>query len=165
MAAPPQPPRLTGVPEIDNTAMNQWFWQFYNATVLSQTAFDPNNLPDPPTSTVQQAQETANAAFTLATANKVIADANKVVTDRINTWEFGSFTVSGAVDNVAVTFTTAQVDTTYKIIASVTGITGAPAAGAHDLESIAKTTTGFTATVVTAPGAATSVTFDFILVR
>ena len=64
----PPPPRLTGDYATDNVALSNWMWAFFNAQTTPPGQFDPNNLPDPTNTTAALAQQTANAAYTLADA-------------------------------------------------------------------------------------------------
>jgi hypothetical protein len=77
----------------------------------------------------------------------------------------GQVTISGTDVNAVETFAVAETDTDYNIIASSSSITGGPNNGAYVVQTIDKTTTNFTISVTAAPGAGTSVTFDWILVR
>ncbi len=76
---------------------------------------------------------------------------------------FGSFTLSDSETSKAVAFPEPQPGTSYVITATPVAEVGAPAAGARDVKTIVKTTTGFTVGVDAAPGAAASVTYDWIL--
>lgn len=78
---------------------------------------------------------------------------------------FGGFTISDAETTAEVTFSVDVPDTSYIVVPVVTGITGAPAAGARNITAIAKTVSGFTIAVEAAPGAGTAVTYDWILRR
>ncbi len=62
-------------------------------------------------------------------------------------------------------FVNEEDDDEYHIIPSPTSKTGTPAAGSNRILTNAKTETGFTITVETAPGGGNSVTFDWMLVR
>ena len=64
-----------------------------------------------------------------------------------------------------VTFTTPEGDTNYMPFLSLDGVTGSPTAGAFTVVNIAKTTTGFTFTLAQAPGAGTSVTYNWLITR
>jgi len=82
---PPQPPRMTGDPDKDALSLNQWVWAFYEKVVLSNlylqqegqfdSDFDLSTLPDPATSTIATAQDTANNAYVLAATAQTAADA------------------------------------------------------------------------------------------
>lgn len=79
----PQPPRLSGDAQADLISLNNWMWQFYQATVVesglldpsyqatASPTFDPNNLPDPADTSVARAQQTANAAITALLAHSL----------------------------------------------------------------------------------------------
>lgn len=77
----------------------------------------------------------------------------------------GQIAVANAATTGAVVFTTAETDAVYFLAVTPVSVTGAPAAGSNRITQIAKTNTGFTITVEVAPGAGTSVTFDWILIR
>ena len=67
---------------------------------------------------------------------------------------------------VAVTFATAETDTSYRVTSLVpTTVSGTPAVGSARVLSIAKTTGGFTATMEAAPGAGNTVNFDWSIQR
>lgn len=77
----------------------------------------------------------------------------------------GTFTVADAATTGSATFNIPEHDTAYRLSIEPVTLSGSPSAGASRVRSIAKTTSGFTATVEAAPGAGTSVTFDWVLVR
>lgn len=158
------PPRLSGTVEQRLTTLLQWLWDFYTRIALTDifvrfaeqfgpTSFDPASLPDPSTSTIAQAQETANNAFILAV--------NALNQIGLN----GQFTVSEAATTIVVTLADEETNADYNVVATPQALTGAPAAGAFTIKKIDKTVTGFTVTFEAAPGAGTSVTFDFQLRR
>lgn len=72
---PPSPPRFTGDQDTDNNSLKRWLGAFHENTVLGTRlldpnkqfvpdAFDPTNLPDPTDSSIANAQQTANQAYT-----------------------------------------------------------------------------------------------------
>lgn len=160
------PPRRTGNVETDVAAQTQWLQSVYNTLQLENELvtqaeqllagdFDPTSLPDPASATIATAQQTANQAYAIgATALALIQEQDN-----------GTVTVSGTDTTGAVVFTEAQADADYRLALTPTAETGSPLAAARDITTIAKTATGFTVTVDTAPGAGTSVTFDFLLMR
>lgn len=77
----------------------------------------------------------------------------------------GSFQIAGAATTATITFSRTEANTSYFVSITATAKTGAPAAGANRVVSVAKATTGFTVTVEAAPGGATDVSFDWIIVR
>lgn len=77
----------------------------------------------------------------------------------------GQLTISEANTSGTATFTTEEADTNYSVFLTPVAITGAPASGAFTVKTVTKATTGITPTLVAAPGAGTSVTFDYIVVR
>jgi hypothetical protein len=169
---PPPPPRATGNAQTDAAALAQWANDFYTAAVRggyflnvqeqSQGgSFDPASLPDPASTTLAQAQTTANEAYAKAVAAG--DDAN-----RIDNWYTGTATVTGASASIAVTFPgdKQQPDATYKVFLSVVSFTGTPGLGAFvPVSTTLLATTGFTLTVQAAPGLGNSVTFNVFIVR
>lgn len=167
---PPPPPRIEGDPQNpvpDITAVAQYLHAFYVSTVVdgyfaSQEFLDESltslaagepvdleNLPDPLNTTISAAQAVANAAYTLAT---------KLETDQSS----GSVTISETDTSAVVTLSPAEPDTDYRVVASPSAETGAPAANARVVTTITKATGSFTLNILTAPGVGTSVTFDWI---
>lgn len=77
----PPPPRLTGDYATDTLIIAQWFQAFYNGFSASgfvpdvqngdPGTIDPNNLPDPQSSTISKAQATANAAIDALVAHSL----------------------------------------------------------------------------------------------
>jgi hypothetical protein len=76
-AVVPPPPRMTGDPATDMYSLVGWMWSFYNATVVetglldpttqaTAQTWDPNNLPNPSSTTIATAQQTANLAYQFA---------------------------------------------------------------------------------------------------
>lgn len=170
---PPQPPRMTGDVNRDVVSIAFWLNQFYQYAFLQNAVltasgqsqagtFDPTTLPDPASSTVAKAQNTANQAFILANAAKVEADGllRRVIAS-------GQFTVTGAATGpaAALALPVTEPDTNYQVIATAASSTGAPVTSSFIVASTAKTTTTFTPTLAAAPGAGNSVTFDYFVVR
>ncbi|RCW44219.1 glycosyl hydrolase family 28-related protein [Paenibacillus prosopidis] len=78
----------------------------------------------------------------------------------------GSVTVSDANTSQAVTFTNAEPDTSFRIMLTVRSVSGAPASGAYvPVAPSGKATTGFTVNLQSAPGAGTSITYEWFLFR
>lgn len=78
----------------------------------------------------------------------------------------GTVAIAETATSAGVTFGTAESDANYGIVASVDAISGSPVVGSLSLSGItSKATTGFTLNVATAPGAGTSVTYRWVLVR
>ena len=177
IVTPAPPPRLSGNPEQDQVALNQWLWDFYNAqksvndalsgaAAFDASAFDPGDLPDPATSNVAQAQDTANQAYILAASAKSDAAAALAAAVAITEdWVAGQITVSGTDTTAVHTFATAQDDTSYLVHLTCIGTTGAPAVDAVIITDIAKATDDFTITVNAAPGAGKTSIFDFLVYR
>lgn len=77
----------------------------------------------------------------------------------------GSVTLSGAMRSKPVTFSTAEADASYYVVASVSATTGTPAMEATRVRISGKTSTGFTAHLEAEPGDGNSVTADWVLIR
>jgi len=160
------PPRTSGNSQQDFPLVVDWMWKAYQiinqAVTYISSQVDGNdeisltNLPDPATSTIAVAQQTANAAYNYANnlANKIEAGLVK-----------GTVTVSDANTTGAVTFSDAQTDTEYVILIQAKSVSGSPASGAYTISLKTYNTTGFSFSILTAPGVGTSVTFDWQLVR
>jgi len=170
---PPPPPRRTGDDAVDVANFSQWANDFYKIVVLGgyylSTAQQSQagdvglgDLPDPASSTVAAAQETANQAYVLAALGFNLA--NQQSAKHVAS---GTITISDAAATGAGTaFSAAQPDTNYVVLMQpVEAATGSPAAGAYRVQSIAKTTAGFTITLEAAPGAGTSVTYRYLVHR
>lgn len=158
MATPSAPPRFTGDPIADSQSIINWLWSFYQSVVLEQayaTQADVNATVDPTSATAATAQTTANEALALA----------QTLDDTLgNLAAGGAATIADVATTVVVTIPT-QDDTSYFVVAAAEAFTGAPATNSLIVKSITKTTSSFTITVVTAPGAGTSVSFAWILFR
>lgn len=169
----PRPPRITGNPKEDSTAQTNWMFEVYKSTELQQefvkTAeafapadFDASTLPDPASSSIPQAQDTANQAFAIAAIAYGMALANKA---KLDSWIFGSVTVTGIATTGVATFAAAQADASYSLVVSQVAAAGTPDAGASRITGIVKTASGFTITVAVAPGVGNSVTYEYHLRR
>lgn len=77
----------------------------------------------------------------------------------------GTVTVVDAATTGAVTFTTAETNSSYYLSVTPVSKTGSPAAASNRVSEIAKTGSGFTITVEAAPGAGTTRVFDWVLIR
>lgn len=77
----------------------------------------------------------------------------------------GTIQVSETNSSGSVTFSTAQEDENYVIILQAKTVSGTPATGAYTISSKTYTKTGFSFNLIEAPGAGTSITFDWQLVR
>lgn len=158
------PPRFSGDIESQFRQLSNYVWDLFTKLGLTDlfvrfteafggTGFDPTSLPDPATSTIPEAQDTANNAFALAASN-------------LSTLGFdGELTVSEADDEATVTFSAAEDNATYKVFAVPQAFSGTPADGAFTIKKIDKTTGGFTVTFLAAPGAGNSVTYDYWMRR
>jgi hypothetical protein len=165
----PPPPRLTGDPQADNVALASWYQRIFEASQLqAQTIgnltgdagdFDPNSLPDPASSSVAQAQQTANEAYTLAAA------AQGLVKSRCG--PCGQVTISAGATTADFTFPAddQEADTSYFVSVTATAFGGTPAAGSREVITVAKTTSKVTITTAVAPGVGNSITFDVTIRR
>lgn len=158
------PPRTTGNAQQDLPILIDWFWRAYQ--VISQainyinTQVDPAivtvaNLPDPNGTTLAQAQQTANDAFSLATNNKL----------RLDGFISGTFSTVDTDTGVVVTFGTAQADTSYRVIVQPTGFVGTPPAAAFAVAQKTYTTADFTVIMLDVPGVGNTVNWEWQLIR
>lgn len=188
-AAPllPAPPRTTGNPQSDLPLIVDWMYKLYQVIIVNgfyvsqnsqtQSNLNPNDLPDPATSNIATAQDTANKAFVLADEAFVLAEEAEATATgalttaqtadaRTNTWIHDALPIiTGAATSASYTFGTPQPDTNYDVIPFVVGVTGVPTQGALTPKSISKGTGSFTVTLNTAPGGITTVSYKFLLVR
>ena len=173
------PPRSTGNAQKDFPIMIDWFYRAYqviqaavnfiNGQVTENPDLDVTNLPDPATSTIAQAQTTANQAYALAVESSDATETAQTEIDALET-KFaanvdGTVTISDAAVGDTVAFAAAQADTNYTVMIQAKSITGAPATGAYTKQTKTYATGNFSFTLVAAPGAGTSITFDWQLVR
>lgn len=169
------PPRTTGNAQNDFPIIIDWFWRAYqtiaaavnyiNQQVNENPDINVNNLPDPSTSTVAQAQLTANQAYVLAQQAGAKADEIARILSRNKR---GTVTVSGTSSNGSVNFgggANNQPDVNYTVFLQPVSREGAPDTGAYTVIGKNYTTTGFSFTLENSPGEANSVTFDWSLVR
>lgn len=164
--SPPPPPRITGIVEQDQVALFNWAWDFYNAQVAANEAvqgipvvFDASDLPDPATSSVAQAQETANQAYLLAISNKAKIDA------KLEDWISGTLTVAASSTTAVHTFADVQPDTSFFVVLSVVSTTGTPPIDSSLVIKIENTTSDFTITVNASTAGGNTVTFNFLVFR
>jgi hypothetical protein len=171
----PDPPRLFNDWAIDGPAISQWFKDLVAASrQQSQTinslagssggSVDIDDLPDPASTNLAQAQQTANEAFINAAAAQGDADEAQATADSIIVYG-GSVTITDAATTAVATFAAAQADTSYQVQVTLTGSTGTPDAGSTAPSSVTKATDKATVTVSPAPGVGNSVTFDVTVIR
>lgn len=77
----------------------------------------------------------------------------------------GTATVSGAINNIAVVFTTAEPDATYLVVVTAIDEVGVPAVNSHFGYVTARAVGGFTINTLVAPGAGTGVVFSWVVLR
>lgn len=158
------PPRTTGNAAQDFPIIIDWFWRAYQVIVqavnfinsqIDGSDLDISALPDPATATVASAQQTANLAYALASQTD----------DRLAGYISGTVLVDDANTGASVVFTDEQVDANYRIIIQAKTTAGAPASDAYHIASKTYNTTGFSFTLVAAPGVGTGITFEWQLIR
>ena len=178
------PPRTTGNAVQDFPLVVDWMWRAYqviqqsvrfiNEQVVGLPDITVTNLPDPATSTVAIAQETANIAYEVASqangkAGQAVSDVAAMDT-RVTTLENkvipkGAFQITAAETGASVSIPT-QPDTNYVIMVQPKGIVaGTPASGAYIITGKTYSTTGFSVTIQAAPGAGNTLNYDWILIR
>lgn len=173
---PPPPPRFTGDPKQDLAALIHWVNDFFRAAVLEGFFFsrvnqsDPEDvvvtdLPDPASTNLATAQQTANDAYLLAQQAREDAEAAQDDADRTDNWDTGTVSVADAATGNTVTFSTAQPDTSYIVMIQVKGFTGSPPIGATQVITKTYNTGNFSFTVNQAPGTGNTVNFEWLLVR
>ncbi len=159
------PPRTTGNMQQDFPILIDWFYKAYQVIqaavkfINDQVTSNPNitiaDLPDPATSTVAQAQQTANEAYLLANTAQ----------NRLNGFLAGTFTITDAADSETLNFSTDQVDANYRIMIQAINTTGTPDDSSYVVKSKTYGTGSFSVTLVAAPGIGNSVTFEWQLIR
>lgn len=166
LAALETPPRTTGNAQSDIPILVDWFYkaylaisraiQFINGQVTANPDLTITDLPNPATSTVAQAQTTANEAYILATVVRQNIQKGHV---------FGTFTITGAADSATVALPEDQPDTDYRIIIQAISTTGTPNTDSYNVKSKSYSVDDFSVTLVAAPGVSNSVTFEWQMIR
>ncbi len=161
------PPRTTGNAQQDLPILIDWFWRAYliitDAVNYINQQVDPTvsavaNLPDPDGTTLGQAQQTANDAFSLATTNQT----------RLNGFIHGEFDIVDTDVGVELTFGTAQEDDDYRVMIQAIDNDdsgGAIPDGAYIVKEKTYATDKFTAIMASSPGAGNTITFEWQLIR
>ena len=159
------PPRTTGNAQQDLPILIDWFWKAYlvigEAVNYINNTVSPSitvvaNLPDPDGTTLAQAQQTANDAFSLATTNA----------SRLDGFLAGTFQTENADTGAVVTFATPQADADYRVIVQPTGSTGGPPIDAFIVVEQSYTAASFTVIMFGTPGApGISVDWEWQLIR
>jgi hypothetical protein len=166
MVSIPAPPRATGDGNVDLPALSLYVHDLFRIFVLEgllagdAPVVSSTELPDPASTTLAQAQQTANQAFVLA--EQSLAQSLALHEHYI---ESGTLTIADPATTAVFTFAEEQPDTNYFVQVTGSAFSGTPLADAFIPVSIAKTTTGFTLTIAVAPGAGDSVTFDVTAFR
>lgn len=138
-----EPPRSTGDVQQDYPLMLDWFYSAYQ-NIVQAVAY---------MKAVREELVDINTAA-IATNDALLAAQVK-----------GSVTVSNTSTGETVTFDDEQADADYIIIMQAISISGAPAAASLVISSKTYATTGFSFTVAQAPGAGTSVTYEWQIMR
>lgn len=177
MASIPPPPRMTGDPAFDSASVIEYLHSLYRAFVLEgllagdAPTVEGGNLPDPASTSLATAQQTANQAFAKATAAQTAADEAQEAADAAQASaalavpEAGTVTIADAATTGELVFSEAQPDTGYRVSHTCTGTSGAPVLEATLIVGVTKATDKVTITVNTAPTAGKSVTFDVSIHR
>lgn len=129
----------------------------------------PPPLEKPPRTTGNAQQDFPMVIDWMFKAYQVINAAVEYVSNIANNVAasivIGTVKVSETETSGSVTFKTAQSDENYVIILQAKTVSGAPATGAYTISSKTYTPAGFSFTILAAPGAGTSITFEWQLVR
>lgn len=159
------PPRTTGNSQQDLPILIDWFWRAYQviqqAVNYINVVVNPNiivveNLPDPNGTTLAQAQQTANDAYSLAIQCK----------NRLDGFIAGTFQTQDADIGVEVTFTNAQPDINYRVVVQAVGIEGTPPVEAFTPKTKTYATDKFTVIFLGTPGdPLNKITFEWQLIR
>lgn len=167
LQTPPPPPRMTGNVSTDIVAIANWLNDFFTVVVrggffvetgsqFDTDSFDASSLPDPASSTIAKAQQTANEAFVLASQNRTVIESDLVT---------GEAEVADTNDSFVVTFAEEQSDDKYSVSVTPVSVNGTPDPASAVIETIDRTATDLTVTLQAAPGSGNSRTFHFILLR
>lgn len=174
------PPRTTGDAQQDLPLLIDWFYRAYQVITQSVTYINAQvdsgdvtvaNLPDPNSTTLASAQQTANDAYILADSVKsdledtdeALEALDERVTD-INSI-YGTFDISETDIGIELTFTEEQPDTDYRVIVQPVSNSGSPANNAFILKEKTYATDKFTAIMLAAPGAGNTITYEWQLIR
>lgn len=179
--SPPSPPRLTGNQADDFVALRQWFNAFFTNGVRDTRLLDPAkqfvpddfdaaNLPDPTDSSIANAQQTANEAFTDASAaaasvaelDTTLTAALAALTGRVTV--IGQLTISDT--NTSGIFTHSVTASYYAIVqpSAVSGSLFSVPIGATIVRNLTKASGSLTVEIAQAPSAGQSVTFDILII-
>jgi len=166
------PPRTTGNIQQDIPLIVDWMFRCYqiiqqavnyiNGQIQDNGDITATDLPNPQTSTVAQAQTTANQAYTIATNAQKDADALEAIVARNVS---GTVTVSDASTGATVNFGTTQPNTNYTVNIQAKSITGVPVSDAYIITGKTYATGNFSFTIKDAPAPGNSITFEWHLAR
>lgn len=167
------PPRTTGNAQQDFPIIVDWMYRAYqviqqsvafiNAQVTDNPDLDINDLPNPETTTLAQAQSTANEAYALASQADNKAD--EITESSLKVLLSDTFVLNDSFNEATVTFTEAQADTDYQVIVQAKETTGTPPVGAYIVQSKEYNTDDFIVTMNSSPGSGNSITFEWQLIR
>lgn len=167
------PPRTTGNATQDFPLIIDWIWRAYqiiqqavnyiNDQIEENPDITVTDLPNPQTSTVAQAQLTANQAYQIATLARNTANR---VSDILARNAHGTVIVADAADNGTVTFATPQPDANYSVILQAVASAGMLlSANEYVVTSKTYNQNDFSFTLRGAPGIGNSITFGWTLIR
>lgn len=173
------PPRTTGNVQADLPILVDWLWRAYQVITQSVTYINAQinsadiefaNLPDPNNTTLAQAQQTANDAYSLANQADGKADDNADDIDTLQElWAgliSGTVTISDTDVGFEVTFGTAQPDTNYVAIVQPISSSGSPSLNSFIVKTKTYATDKFTVIVQGSPGTPTDdVTWEYQIIR
>lgn len=164
------PPRTTGNAQQDFPLVLDWMFRAYQVIQQSveyinsqvsgaDTSLTLTDLPDPNTATVASAQNTANQAYTAAI---VAQEGVSIIGESIMQ---GEVTISDASTGDTVSFDEDMEDADYVVIFQVKSSSGTPATNSYIIATKTYGISDFSFTLLSAPGAGKSITFDWILIR
>lgn len=157
---------------MDIPILVDWLWRAYqvisqsvayiNFQIVDNPDITVTDLPNPQTSTVAQAQTTANQAYILATdAGSEVEDVKEILARNTT----GTVLASDGDTGKTVNFSEAQPDTSYTVFVQAKSSGGTPVTDAFIITSKTYNTGSFSFTMKDAPGVGNSITFEWQLVR
>lgn len=140
------PPRTTGDATQDLPLLIDWFWRAYQ-TIIQATEY--------------VTQQVSVLTTALSNTQVDVSNLKTIIGFMIR----GIVTVSGTNTGFSVTFTDNLPDNDYVVYVQAISSTGVPTAESFIISAKTYTASGFTVTMLLAPGAGTSVTYDWQLIR
>lgn len=167
------PPRTTGSAQQDFPIIIDYVFRVYQlmqqaiAYINGQIEANPDitvtDLPNPATSTVAQAQQTANDAYNLAILAQKGVDAIKAI---FATNVTGTVTINDlATGSGSITLNPAQKDTAYTVDIQAKATAGTPVTDSFIITGKTYNTGSFSFTIKDAPGSGNSITYEWRLTR